>query len=171
MYSRIFVPVDGSDPSNAGLLQAIQLAKNQSAKIRLLHVVDEHVLDLGYCIGTYPGDVVASLRDASEKTVRNNVSLVRQFGLEPETVCVENIGDSDTASLIAEQAKLWGADLIVMGTHGRIGFKRLAKGSEAESVVRRTRIPVLLVHDESQNTPEAQKAQALAAPAPLLPQA
>jgi nucleotide-binding universal stress UspA family protein len=159
MYSRIFVPVDGSDPSNAGLLQAIQLAKNQNAKLRLLHVVDEHVLDLGYCIGTYPGDVVASLRDESDKTVHNNVSLVRQFGLEPEAICVENIGDGDMASLIADQAKLWGADLIVMGTHGRKGLKRMAKGSEAESVLRNTRIPVLLVHDESQNTPDAQKAQ------------
>lgn len=160
MYQRIFVPVDGSDPSNAGLLEAIKLAEDQGASIRLLHVVDEHVLDLGYCIGTYPGDIVETLRNAANKVVHDSTALVRQVGLEPEVVSVET-SNRDIAAVIVAQAKSWGADLIVMGTHGRHGLKRLALGSSAEAVVRDTRIPVLLVHDGPSSAAEARAAEAL----------
>jgi nucleotide-binding universal stress UspA family protein len=151
MYQKILVPVDGSDPSNFGVLAAIMLAQNQRASIRLLHVVDKHVLDLGYCIETYPGDRIETLRDAANKVVHDSAALVRQFGLEAETVSME-ARSGDVAVLIAAQAKSWGADLIVMGTHGRHGLRRLALGSNAETVVRDTTIPVLLVHNGSANT-------------------
>jgi hypothetical protein len=78
-----------------------------------------------------------------------------QFGLEPDAIYFES-GDGNIASTIVAEAKAWAAQLIVMGTHGRHGIKRLAMGSDAEDVVRETRIPVLLVHDGSANTPEAQ---------------
>lgn len=44
---------------------------------------------------------------------------------------------------IVEEAARWGADLIVMGTHGRHGLERLMQGSHAEHVVRHTSVPVL----------------------------
>jgi nucleotide-binding universal stress UspA family protein len=44
-----------------------------------------------------------------------------------------------------EEANDWGADLIVLGTHGRRGAKRLVMGSDAEEIVRTTPVPVLLV--------------------------
>jgi nucleotide-binding universal stress UspA family protein len=46
---------------------------------------------------------------------------------------------------IAEHAEQWAADLIVIGTHGRRGIRRLVMGSDAEYVVRTTRVPVLLI--------------------------
>jgi nucleotide-binding universal stress UspA family protein len=159
MYHRIFVPVDGSDPSNCGLMEAIKLAQNQDAKIRLLHVVDEHVVATAYDIGGYTGDLIAPSLEAGKQVLSEAAALVRQFGLEPESGFVESLS-GDASSLIAAQAKAWSADLIVMGTHGRRGLKRLALGSEAESVVRRTRIPVLLVHDGSENNLDAQKVHA-----------
>lgn len=50
-----------------------------------------------------------------------------------------------TLSLLAAAAKQWSADLIVMGTHGRRGLRRLALGSDAELVLRSSPIPVLMV--------------------------
>jgi nucleotide-binding universal stress UspA family protein len=46
---------------------------------------------------------------------------------------------------VIEQAKLWNADLIVLGTHGRRGVKRLMLGSDAEQIIRMAPVPVLLV--------------------------
>jgi nucleotide-binding universal stress UspA family protein len=48
-------------------------------------------------------------------------------------------------AVIAEYAEMWPADLIVIGTHGRRGIRRLVMGSDAEYVVRTTPVPVLLV--------------------------
>jgi nucleotide-binding universal stress UspA family protein len=48
-------------------------------------------------------------------------------------------------AMIAEHAEGWPADLIVLGTHGRRGIRRLVMGSDAEYVVRTTPVPVLLV--------------------------
>jgi nucleotide-binding universal stress UspA family protein len=66
-------------------------------------------------------------------------------GLDPETSVMGSIGGL-ASELIVEQARKWPADLIVMGTHRRRGLRRFAMGSDAESVVRDTPVPVLLVH-------------------------
>ncbi len=156
MYRRILVPVDGSSPAHSALLEAIRIAKSQSSLIRLLHVVNEHVLDPDYCMGTYPGDLVDALREAGRKVLLEGAELVRQSGVSVDPVAVES-AEGSAAPLIVAQAMAWGADLIVMGTHGRRGLARLALGSEAECVVRTTRIPVLLIHDGARSTPEAAK--------------
>ena len=69
---------------------------------------------------------------------------VRRSGLEPESVLLETIG-GPSARLIVAQATEWPADLIVMGTHGRRGIRRIALGSDAEQVLRTSPVPVLLV--------------------------
>lgn len=63
-------------------------------------------------------------------------------------VLLESIGGR-AADLIVDQAKQWNADLIVMGTHGRRGLRRLALGSDAELVVRSASVPVLLVRGDA----------------------
>lgn len=51
------------------------------------------------------------------------------------------------AETILQQADVWGADLIVMGTHGRTGLAHFVNGSVAEQVVRHARRPVLIEHE------------------------
>ncbi len=53
------------------------------------------------------------------------------------------------AELIVEQATQWPADLIVMGTHGRRGLRRVVLGSDAELVIRHTTVPVLLLRGDT----------------------
>jgi len=150
MYQRILVPVDGSDTSTRGLMEAIQFAINQAGRVCLLHIVNEHVLEADYAVGTYAGDLYEAQRESSQTVVRDAEALVRHFGLPFETVVLEGLG-GQPAPLIIEHAAKWGADLIVMGTHGRRGLRRLAMGSDAESVVRGTTIPVLLVHGDAKS--------------------
>jgi nucleotide-binding universal stress UspA family protein len=67
---------------------------------------------------------------------------------------IESFGGR-AADFIVAQANKWRADLIVLGTHGRRGVKRLVMGSDAEQVVRTTRVSVLLVR--SKKTPRASR--------------
>lgn len=69
---------------------------------------------------------------------------VREAGLEAEVILPETFG-LRIASIIIEEAKRWPADLIVIGSHSRRGVDRLLLGSVAESVVRLSTKPVLLI--------------------------
>ena len=149
MYSKILVPVDGSGPSSLGLAEAIKLAKIAGARLRLVHVVNEYVItDANYLPSSSYESIVASLRQAGEKALEGAAATARSEGLEPETALLETIGGR-VADLIVENARQWPAELIVMGTHGRRGLRRLALGSDAEMVLRMSPVPVLFVrgHD------------------------
>jgi nucleotide-binding universal stress UspA family protein len=126
------------------LREAIKLTTDQNSHLRLFHIVNEHVLDADYCIGTYEGDVIGRLRASGQEVVREAEGLLRQAGLKPDAV-VREFGGQSAADAILQQAKDWPADLIVMGTHGRRGVRRLTMGSDAECVVREAAVPVLLV--------------------------
>lgn len=75
-------------------------------------------------------------------------AVVREHALEPQSVLLESIG-ARAADLIVDQAREWQVDLIVMGTHGRRGLRRLALGSDAELVVRSASVPVLLIREHA----------------------
>ncbi len=144
MYGKILVPVDGSDTAMAGLTEAIKLAKAFGGKIRILHIVNELILDYAYGSGLYANTVIESMRSDGQKVLAQAEAFARQQGVTPEGVLIESIG-GPAAQFIITQAKEWPADLIVMGTHGRRGIRRLALGSDAEIVVRSSPAPVLLV--------------------------
>ena len=148
IYAKILVPVDGSATSAKGLQEAIKIAKALGSTLRLVNVVDELIVDYSG-IGTnyYSGDIIAGLREAGKEILAKAAASVRSAGLEPETIQLEVIG-GPASRLIVDQAQRWPADLIVMGTHGRRGIRRLALGSDAEHVIRASSVPVLLVRDK-----------------------
>jgi len=151
MYGKILVPVDGSDTAMAGLTEAIKLAKAFGGKVRILHIVNELILDYAYGSGLYANTVIESMRSDGQKVLAQAEAFARQQGVEPEGVLIESIG-GPAAQFIVAQAKEWPADLIVMGTHGRRGIRRLALGSDAEIVVRSAPAPVLLVRQAPEKT-------------------
>lgn len=148
MYSKILVPVDGSETSTAGLMEAITLAKVLRSQLCLMHIVNEFVLDYNYAPGIYPEDLFESMRRQGKKILDAAQALVRAQGIKSTCVMVESIGGA-AADLIIDQAQSWSANLIVMGTHGRRGIFRLALGSDAEQVVRAATIPVLLIRGQA----------------------
>src|ERR1700722_1682838 len=151
MYKKILVPIDGSEISTQGLKEATKLATNQNSQIRLFHIAIDRIVDSGYGDSSYGGQIIECARENGQKVLSGAVTQARQHGLEAESVLVESTG-GPAADLIVTEAKAWPADLIVMGTHGRRGLRRLAMGSDAESVVRDTQLPVLLVHGASRET-------------------
>ncbi len=144
-YKRILVPVDGSPTSNAGLREAIDLAKGQEASLQLVHVVDYHYLVMtGLEAGAYIDDLMASLVHSGRRILKRAEELVRKNGVPVTTVLLESPA-GPAADAIVRQAKKWKADLIVIGTHGRRGVRRMLMGSDAEQTVRNSPVPVMLV--------------------------
>jgi nucleotide-binding universal stress UspA family protein len=147
MFRRILVPIDGSPTSNRGLEKAIGLASDQTAKICLLHVVDELAVGadgMMYMPPSYIDEFIRALRAGGKELLVRAEAKVRKHGIEVEAVLLETVGRR-VADLIIKQAKKWRADVIVLGTHGRRGLSRVVMGSDAELVVREAPVPVLLV--------------------------
>jgi nucleotide-binding universal stress UspA family protein len=91
--------------------------------------------------------LLQDLREQGQALLKDAVSSARQQGVEADTEIVES-PMGPVGAVIAEYAEQWAADLIVIGTHGRRGIRRLVMGSDAEYVVRTTPVPVLLVRAE-----------------------
>jgi nucleotide-binding universal stress UspA family protein len=144
VYKRILVPVDGSTTSIAGLNEALRLARNQKARIRLIHIVDERMIFSTAEAGMNIEPVIDSLKSGGKRILEHAAKLAAARGVRAETDMVENAA-SQVADVLVSRARRWRADLVVMGTHGRRGVNRLVLGSDAELVVRNSPVPVLLV--------------------------
>jgi len=144
MYSRILVPLDGSDASIFGLAEAIRLARNQDAALRLVHVIDTFPVVMPEAVVFADQGAYDAIRESGRRLLQEHEASVRNAGVSVDSVLVEAMG-SQAGLLILQQAREWRASLIAMGTHGRRGVRRLLLGSDAEIVVRHTTVPLLLV--------------------------
>lgn len=144
MYKRILVPIDGSDTARRGLKEAIALATEQKATLRLLHVTSDFPVMLEMANTLNFDNVRDGLHQYGRDQLDNAKALAKGLGLEVETQ-LHDLKGGRVADAIVEEAKSAGCDLIVIGTHGRRGFKRALLGSDAEQVLRASPVPVLLV--------------------------
>lgn len=147
MYKHILVPVDGSATSKRGLEEAMRIAQDGGGTIRLVHVVDELVM-VDPEVPVYYQAMIESLREHGKAVLAKSEASVKARGVPVQSVLLETMG-MRAADLIVEQAAQWPADLIVMGTHGRRGLRRVVLGSDAELVIRHTTVPVLLLRNEA----------------------
>ena len=144
MYQRILVAVDGSDVSNHALREAIDFAKDRQAVLRLVHVIDLAPLYRAVSSGVPIEDVEQAIVESGKGIVDDAAKQVTQAGLTAETALLRANGER-ISTTICNDAQRSGAELIVIGTHGRHGLERLFLGSVAEGVARESRIPILLV--------------------------
>ena len=149
MYRRILAPVDGSVAAGQGLQEAIKLALAGNATLYLIHIVNEFLLDPVYVPSALRESLFESFRISGQGVLARAQAAARQAGVAYEGDLIETIG-GNVSQLILEAARARGADLIVMGTHGRRGMRRLTLGSDAEAVLRSSTLPVLLVRERSQ---------------------
>ena len=137
----ILVPTDFSEPAGVALDRALEIAASLKARIVLLYACPlPYVTALeGAMIPS--GDIVEALRDAGRKGLAGAIERKRTANVDmlPKLVM------GDPRACILDVAKEVGADMIVMGTHGRRGLAHMFLGSTAESVVRTSPIPVLTV--------------------------
>ncbi|AOB31427.1 hypothetical protein AKI39_13105 [Bordetella sp. H567] len=145
MYTKILVPVDGSETSDKALEHAARLASLCRAEIRLLHIVDPLVYANGFeRPRVYLEQVLPAMVRAGHRILAAARKRLEHQGVPCDCHLVECDGHR-VSELIVAHARSWKADLIVMGTHGRRGVNRVLMGSDAESVARTSPAPVLLV--------------------------
>lgn len=137
---RILVPVDFSDVSMNAYKTARSLAENFDAPIEVLHVV-EHTEGLSNATA-FVGAPLDGGEMALEAARARVDEFVRAAGTDPAELTAQVVPGSSAAAGIVDEAKE--GDLIVMGSHGRSGLKRLVLGSTAEEVLRTTTCPVLV---------------------------
>jgi nucleotide-binding universal stress UspA family protein len=152
MYTQILVPVDGSAASARGLEEAIGLARHLKTRLRLVHVVEPWVMVSPETTATL--QVAANIRSIGAALLEECVSEATNAGIEADGELIETFGDT-AGECIVKKAKEVGADLIVCGTHGRRGIRRVLMGSDAEYIVRRAPVPVLLVRNQESTAREA----------------
>lgn len=145
MYKRILVALDGSETSTRALQAALQQAAQNQGRVRLVHVVEELAYLSGFDpYGAYSSDLVKVLRENGTKVLEDGMAAARAAGVEADTVLYDNFGER-LAEVVADAARGWEADLIVVGTHGRRGMGRVLMGSGAEQIIRLAPAPVLVI--------------------------
>jgi len=141
MAKRLLVPVDGSDPADTALEFALE--EYPDADITVLSVIDP--TDVGYGSVEAAPSTFERLQQSAEKRTKNVLdeaeSRAAEHGMEVTRETV--IGMPSRA--IVEWAENNDVDGIVIGSHGRQGVTRVLLGSVAESVVRRSPVPVTVV--------------------------
>jgi nucleotide-binding universal stress UspA family protein len=145
MFKRILVAVDGSNTAELALHQAIKLAKELQAQLRIVHAVDIVNINLGTEFPD-PSEILDAMTRSGQEILRKAEAVARTAGIPVETRLIEidTLGQR-IPEMIAADAEAWPADLIVICTHGRRGLSHLFMGSVAEGVVRVATKPVLLI--------------------------
>lgn len=138
-YRTVLVPLDGSDLAETALEHAADMARN-GASLVLVRAAEAHTMP-----GGDPTEAqVKVVREAEEYLAAVRARLTRT-GVDRVEVSVWYGPPADS---IVDAARFRKADLIVMSTHGRSGLGRLIVGSVAETVLRSTTTPILLVRSQ-----------------------
>ncbi len=141
VFKKILVPVDGSATSNKAVDFALRLAQDDQASVRLLHCIDETSFLDAY---EYSSDLIKQAREAGQQILQDALAAAQKLGVSADTLLLERAGQR-LGNSVADAAGDWGADLLVVGSHGRRGIGRVLLGSGSEQILRSSPVPVLLV--------------------------
>lgn len=137
----VIVGTDFSDPALPAIHWGAAEARSRGVKFSVLHSIDLFVAPV-YSPEGHLLQAAVSLVDARRDEARERLARI-EAEFRPSDGVLLREGPADVALIKA--AEQFGADLLVVGTHGRTGFRRIAMGSVAEGVVRNARCSVLVV--------------------------
>lgn len=137
MFTRLLVPLDGSNLAESALPAAVALSRRLRARVTLFHAVEQGAPPTvhGDRHLTHPAEAQGYLAGVAAWLAEHGVSADIAWDMEP----------GEVASRIATAAANAGADLVVLCTHGTGGLRRLLFGRVAQQVLQRGTVPVLLV--------------------------
>ena len=141
VFNKILVPIDGSHTSNKALDHALRIAQESKAQVRLVHCIDELSLLNSH---EYAGELFQLARSSGERILQEALTAAKGMGVPTDTRLIDRVGQRLGES-VADAAGDFGADLVVIGTHGRRGIGRVLLGSGSEQIMRMSPVPVLMV--------------------------
>lgn len=143
-YKHLLVPVDESPMSYAAAEQALSLAKDLNCLVTIMSVI---AVDPFVGVDFYK--VAPAITDyfmQAEQNAQNRLAEIQQSfsreGISVDTKIIRGVAASEGIVQIANEI---GADLIIMGSHGRTGVKKMMLGSVAQNVLTQSPVPVLVV--------------------------
>jgi nucleotide-binding universal stress UspA family protein len=147
MYRHILAAIDGSETSARAFDAARKLARESGAELQPLYVVDVPLMVYD-APGYDPGIVRDAFLEEAKHVAEDALARMKHDGVQGAPRIIESNavgGDFDVAHCILHAAADLKADLVVMGTHGRRGVRRLVLGSVAERFLRIAQCPVLMI--------------------------
>ncbi len=151
-FTRVLVAVDFTGITGHVIEAAVEVAKCHSARIDLLYVVEPYEFPI---IATVDGvmvppedltvleEVNERLRNEAKKQIEKYAKKLAEEGIDVESHVLEG----EPFEVILDFAEENGSNLIIVGAHGKSGLKRLLIGSVSEKVVRKAKVPVLVVRE------------------------
>ena len=143
-YKQLRVPVDETPMSYAAAEQALSLAKDLNCPVTIMSVI---AVDPFVGVDFYK--VAPAITDyfmQAEQNAQNRLAEIQQSfsreGISVDTKIIRGVAASEGIVQIANEI---GADLIIMGSHGRTGVKKMMLGSVAQNVLTQSPVPVLIV--------------------------
>jgi nucleotide-binding universal stress UspA family protein len=141
MVKHILVPYDGSDPANRAFEFATELAKLYKASIMVvtcivIHAHVDPVLSVAFL------ETIKLQKEDAKKDLSKLEAKLKEFGISFQTEVLEAISITD---ILVSYADSHNVDLIIMGSRGLGGFKKLLLGSVASGVTQHSKCPVLIV--------------------------
>jgi len=144
-YHNILVPVDGSETAYAAVAKAVELAKAFGSKVTVVQVLSlDPYIAAEYISANQTNDLIERARAAIIESLDAAKAKFHEKGIEVETKLLEGQVIHREIIRAAEENH---ADLIIIGSHGRTGFKKLFLGSVAQSLLGESHIPVLIVRE------------------------
>ncbi|MDE1726612.1 MAG: universal stress protein [Thaumarchaeota archaeon] len=141
MIKHIMVPYDKSEPASRALEYAIDIAKKFNSDISVVACVIPHI-PMDPSFGTAYVETLKLMRQSAANATSTIKSRLDELNIPVKTVILEGISATDELVSFAESHKI---DLIVMGSRGLGGFKKLLLGSVASGVSQHSKCPVLIV--------------------------
>lgn len=130
MFDKIMVPTDGSEFALRAEDIAIAIAEKFKAKIVAVHIIDEKLI--------YPFE---DLEDEGKEILEKTALKGEKQDVTVDQVLIVGNPTRDMAKIVEKT----GAELVVIGTHGKTGLTKILMGSVAENAIKTVKIPVLLV--------------------------
>ncbi len=142
-YQKVLIAVDGSEHSMKVAEHGMNLSSQLGASIAVVFVIDTAKVNKEGKSGRLPQEQIAKLKIEADKIING---IAEQFN---DCKFERFLPEGKPSKEIVTIATDWGADLIIMGTRGRTGIKRLLLGSTAENTLRLSHTPILIVPSKS----------------------
>jgi nucleotide-binding universal stress UspA family protein len=144
LFKKILVPIDGSDTSDKAMRMALDMAREALGTVRFVHVMED---DRYWISDEFSADLRSYGEKNAQELLQKAMDAARGMGVNAQSQVLDKPGQRLGES-VANEAADWGADLVVLGTHGRRGLGRMLLGSGAEQVIRLSPVPVLVVRGD-----------------------
>lgn len=142
---KVLLAIDEEPCSEEAVNEVGQRLWDEGTTVRVLHSVGKFVppaQELWYDAGGDPERARQEIKDCSKQLTERVADWLREQGLSVETA----VRDGESGPAIVAEAKEWGANLIVVGSRGHTGLRRLLEGSVAHYVVDHAHCPVEVIH-------------------------